>query len=324
MTSGERGENGVFWEQIEKLGSTKGAWNCPKCLKNLPGPNTIVSDRGSVFISQITKKLNESLGIKLQPSTAYHPWTNGQLEIANKEVEQYLRHYVCYHQDNWEGLLALAEFAYNNSDHTSMGMLPFRANYGYDLNLGGIQSAEQCFPDVEDLLRQMARVQEDLKACLEAEQEAMSTQFNKKVRSTPTWRVGDEVWLNSRQISTTRPCPKLGHQWLGPFSICAQVSTSAYKLTLPASMRGVHPVFHVSVLRQHNVDTINQRKQPPLTPIAIVGREEWEVEEILDCRKRGKKIQYLVSWKGYGPEENSWEKEDNLDNCRKAVADFNS
>jgi hypothetical protein len=48
------------------------------------------------------------------------------------------------------------------------------------------------------------------------------------------------------------------------------------------------------------------------------------VEEILDCRKRVKKIQYLVSWKGYGLEDNSWEKEDNLDNCRKAVADFNS
>jgi hypothetical protein len=38
MTSAEQGENWVFWEQMEKLGSTKGAWNCPKCLKNLPNP----------------------------------------------------------------------------------------------------------------------------------------------------------------------------------------------------------------------------------------------------------------------------------------------
>jgi hypothetical protein len=95
-----------------------------------------VSDRKSVFISQITRELNERLGIKLQPSTAYHPRTNGQSDIANKEVEKYLRHYVCYHQDDWEGLLALAEFAYNNSDHTSTGMSPFRENYGYDLSPG--------------------------------------------------------------------------------------------------------------------------------------------------------------------------------------------
>jgi transposase InsO family protein len=77
-------------------------------------PKTIISDRGSVFISQITKELNKRLGIKIQPSTAYHPRTDGQSEIANKSVEQYLRHYVQYHQDDWEGLLPMAEFAYNN------------------------------------------------------------------------------------------------------------------------------------------------------------------------------------------------------------------
>jgi hypothetical protein len=170
----------------------------------------MVSDRGSVFILQITRELNKHLGIKLQPSMAYHPRTDGQSEIANKALEQYLRHYICYHQDNWEGLLALAKFAYKNNDHTSTGTSLFKANYGYDLSLGEIPSAEQCLPDVEDRLQQLKEVQEDLKACLAVAQEAMLTQFNKKVRRTPNWRVGDKVWLNSRQISTTCPCPKLG------------------------------------------------------------------------------------------------------------------
>jgi hypothetical protein len=95
-------------------------------------PKTIVSDRGRIFISQITRELNNRLGIRLQPSRTYHFRTDGQSEIANKVVKQYLRHYVQYHQDNWEDLLATTEFAYNNNDHTAMGMSPLRANYGYD------------------------------------------------------------------------------------------------------------------------------------------------------------------------------------------------
>jgi hypothetical protein len=126
-------------------------------------PKIIISERGSVFISQITKELNERLGIGIHPSSAYHPCTDGQSEIANKVVEQYLRHYVQYHQDDWEGLLAMAEFAYNNNDHMSTGTSPFEANYKYDLAVGGIPSAKQCLPAVEDRLLQLTQVQEELK-----------------------------------------------------------------------------------------------------------------------------------------------------------------
>jgi hypothetical protein len=59
-------------------------------------PKTIVLDRGSIFISQITQELDKQLGIRLHPSTAYHPRTKGQSEIANKALEQYLRHFVQY------------------------------------------------------------------------------------------------------------------------------------------------------------------------------------------------------------------------------------
>jgi hypothetical protein len=223
-------------------------------------PKTIVSDRGCVFISQITKELNKCLGISLHPSTAYHPRTDGQSKIANKVVEQYLHHYVGYRQENWEELLATAEFAYNNNDHTSLETLPFQANYGFNSSFGGIPSPEQCLPAVEDQLQRLAQVQEELKECLAAAQAAMATQFNRKVCRTPQWDIGDKVWLNSRQISASRTSPKLEHRWLGLFPIPSQISPSAYRLTLPNSMRGVHPIFHVSVLRKHDVDTITQRR----------------------------------------------------------------
>ncbi|KAI7957765.1 hypothetical protein MJO29_005982 [Puccinia striiformis f. sp. tritici] len=285
-------------------------------------PKTIASDRGSVFLSQITRELNRHLGIRLQPSTAYHPRTDGQSEIANKAVEQYLRHFVQYRQDDWEPLLATAEFAYNNNDHTSTGTSPFKANYGFNPTFSGIPSSEQCIPVVETRLKRLAEVQEELQAYLEEAQEAMKNQFDKGATATPDWKVGEEVWLSSKNISTTRPSAKLDHKWLGPFLISERISKSAYKLTLPLSMQGVHPVFHVSILRKHTLDTIQDQRQAEPAPVVIEDKEEWEIEDILDCRERRKRREYLVSWKGFGPEDNSWEPRKNLANSKEALADF--
>jgi hypothetical protein len=210
------------------------------------------------------------------------------------------------------------------TDVTSVAATDLAAGGCNQYNPFGGASAEQCIPAVEKRLELLVQVQDKLRECLAAAQEAMATQFNRHVRDTPRWHIGDEVWLNSRQISTTRPCPKLGHRWLGPFPICSQVSTSAYKLTHSLSMKGVHPVFHVSVLQRHNVDTIDQRRNVAPEPVVIEGKDEWEVKEILDCRKRGKTLQYLVSWKDYGPVDNSWEPETNLNNCHDAVTKFNT
>jgi hypothetical protein len=99
--------------------------------------------------------MGTQLGIWLVPSTAYHPRTDGQCEIANKVVEQYLRHYIGYHQDDWEPLLALAEYAYNSNDHVSSGMSPFKANYGFDPTFTGIPIGDQCLPAVADRMRQI-------------------------------------------------------------------------------------------------------------------------------------------------------------------------
>ncbi|KNZ60693.1 uncharacterized protein VP01_15173g1 [Puccinia sorghi] len=85
----------------------------------------------------------------------------------------------------------------------------------------------------------------------------MKHQFDKKVRMNLDWNVGDKVWLNSCNISTTRPCHKLDDQWLGPFPISKVISSSAYKLPLPASSWCVHLVFHVLLLRKHHPNLID-------------------------------------------------------------------
>ena len=231
---------------------------------------------------------------------------------------------MSYQQDNWAPLLETAEFAYNNNDHTSTGVSPFKANYGFNPSYSGVPLAEQCVPAVVERFRQLAEVQEELKHCLEVAQEAMKSQFNSGVRKTPEWNSGDEVWLDGRNISTTRPSPKLEHRWLGPFPIASRISNSAYKLTLPLSMQGVHPVFQVSVLRKHKPDKVAHRQRRTPEPVTVNGGDEWEVNRILDSQRRGRTTQYLVSWRGFGPAENSWEPEANLKNSGDLLAECNS
>src|SRR4051812_32142072 len=71
----------------------------------------------------------KKLDIHLNMSTAFHPQTDGQSETLNKILEQYLRIFCTYHQDDWVDLLPFAEFSYNNSINASTKMTPFYAVY---------------------------------------------------------------------------------------------------------------------------------------------------------------------------------------------------
>ncbi|MBW0525646.1 hypothetical protein O181_065361 [Austropuccinia psidii MF-1] len=95
-------------------------------------PSSIVSDRGPIFASSFWTNLCQQLKISRDLSTAYHPETDGQTERVNQILEHYLWMYVSYHQDDWNTWLPLAEFAYNNSDHSSTKQLAFFTVYGRD------------------------------------------------------------------------------------------------------------------------------------------------------------------------------------------------
>ena len=96
-----------------------------------------MSDRGPQFAAELTKELNRMLGIKTKLLTAFHPQTDGQTERMNQELEQYLWFFVEHRQKDWLEWLAAAEFVMNNKVHTATKVLPFMANYGKELRMGG-------------------------------------------------------------------------------------------------------------------------------------------------------------------------------------------
>lgn len=99
-------------------------------------PRTIVSDRGSQFVSRLWQRICQRLGITTKLSTAYHPETDGQSENSNQYLEQYLRAYVNHLQDDWVNWLPMAEFAANNHQSATTKVTPFYAVYGQHPRMG--------------------------------------------------------------------------------------------------------------------------------------------------------------------------------------------
>ena len=99
-------------------------------------PVTVVSDRGTQFVSQFMKRLYQRLQIQPKLSTAFHPQTDGQSENTNQTMETYLRAYVNHLQDDWATWLPAAQFAINNHTSETTKVTPFFALYGTNPRMG--------------------------------------------------------------------------------------------------------------------------------------------------------------------------------------------
>jgi len=161
---------------------------------------------------------------------------------------------------------------------------------------------------VNEFTGRMKSATEEAKSAIRKAQEDMAQYYNRRRSPTPVFKPGDRVYLDASDIKTTCPSPKLSHRRLGPFKVERQVGPSAYRLKLPHGMRLLHLVFNVVKLSAAPEDLIPERKlQAPPPPIVVDGEPEWEVEEILDSRWHWRRFQFLIKWKDFGREHNSWE-----------------
>jgi hypothetical protein len=244
-------------------------------------------------------------------STPFHPQTDGQTERMNATMEQYLRAYVDYQQDDWYSWLPLAEFAANNQVNESTTLSPFFALYGTDprWQCDLLPAARNDNPDLRAraVAEKLTEIHDFAKIALLDAQQRYSDQADQNRQPAPRFLPGDLVWLNARNIRTRRPSRKLDHKRLGPFEVVNDPHLKtpyAVKLKLPPSMK-IHPVRHVSELEPAANDAFPGQRIPPPPPVEVDGEQEWEVDEVLDSRTRYRKLQYLIKWTGY--DQPDWE-----------------
>lgn len=287
-------------------------------------PRSIVSDRGTQFVNALWSRLCQLLGIEQRLSTAYHPDTDGSTERRNQEVETYLRAFVAYDQADWNRWLPLAQIALDNKPASTTGVSPFFLSHGYDAkpistteHIDEQEGALNPRQRGEAIVQKLKDAQEFAQAAMAAAQQTQEQYANRQREAPWTFKVGDKVWLNLKNIPTQRPSKKL--DWIhAKYTVTKTYEGSPhfYELNVP---RGVHNKFHISLLRPTADDGLPSQTRDDPQPLAVRvedGDEFWDVDEILCCRTRrvgrGTRREALVKWTGFA--EPTWNHLENLQN----------
>lgn len=197
-------------------------------------PETATSDRGPQFVSGFMDELCKLTGVKQKLSSAWHPQTDGNTEVLNQYIDQRLRPFVNYYQNDWSELLPCMDFVQATMVHESIGMSPFELELGWNprqhFDWEERSRLVAPMPVTERMNRGMA--QQFAKRCHDAvqwakknvlrAQERQSVQANKHRRPVD-FDIGDSVYVKRKNWTSNRPSTKLDYQNIGPYKILERV-----------------------------------------------------------------------------------------------------
>ena len=175
----------------------------------------------------------------------------------------------------------------------------------------------------EEFVREMKERHEEARVALVKSQEEMKKQADKNRKETEKYRVEDKVLISTKDFSMElmkRVMKKLTEKFIGPYVVRKIVLENAVELELLALLR-IHPVVNVRRIVKYR-EQVEGQKKIPLSSVEVASEKEYEVEEILDRQERRGKTKYLVKWKGYMAEENTWKGLENLKNTREKIEEF--
>lgn len=291
-------------------------------------PKAIISDRDRKFLSELWQAIFKRLGVSLLYSTAYHPQTDGSSERTNQTMEIAMRFYIhtLEKPSLWPKILPRLQALLNNSVSSTTGKTPNEVAYGFTPNTA------------LDLLN-TASSPEFLHARTSAKDAIAFANINAKYHydrhHQPMFlRVGDYAFLRLHRgynipanLGVTK---KLTQQYVGPFKVLGRVGRLAYRLEVPEDWK-VHPVFTIAQLEPApGVDPFDRPRPDHPSSVFVEGDTDtlksYVIDRLLNKRiipkGRGFATEYLVKWKGYGPEHDRWYNVKDLDNAQDLVREY--
>ena len=278
----------------------------------------IISDRGPQFASAFAKALGKILNYDLSLSTAYHPQSDGETERVNQEVETYLRIFCGDNPTAWSEKISHAEFTHNHRPHSVTGKSPFFLMMGFEPRALPSLLPESPLPAIETRLKALSAARDEALAAHELARQVMASRTHKNF--TP-FALGDKVWLEARNLKRSISNPKFAAKREGPFTVTKVLSPIVYQLRLPKTWK-IHNTFHASLLSPYHENDIYGPNFPAPPPDLVQGEEEYEIERILRHRGAPSRRSFLIRWKGYSAEEDSWVPERDLKHAKSALTNY--
>ncbi|KAF8748004.1 hypothetical protein RHS01_11142 [Rhizoctonia solani] len=211
---------------------------------------------------------------------SFTKYSDRQTECVNPSVEHFLRAYSGINQRDWVKWLPMAEFAYNNPVHSATGKSPFKAMHGWEPTLTP-SNVPMDVPEADDFAAPMEAQWKEIESAL---WQSKTRMIAREEGSLLEFEIGEEAWLDTKNLKLKTHSPKLTEQQVGLFKVIEKISDCIYQLELPPTMQ-VHNIFYVGLLSKVKRDkNQNFENRPP--PVTIDGKEEYKVEGITNMEER--------------------------------------
>ena len=178
--------------------------------------------------------------------------------------------------------------------------------------------SETSIPTVQNRLNSLLAMR---KEALAAHDLARQTMKSRAWHSFHPFKKGSKVWLEGRHLKCALLNPKFATKQEGPFTITEVLSPVTYKLRLPQAWK-IHSTFHASLLSPYHENEIHGWNFPAPPPDLIDNEEHYEIEKLIRHKGAPTRQQYLVRWKGYSIEEDSWLPETEFTAAKEILQDY--
>ncbi len=291
--------------------------------------SSIVSNRDSQFILTMWKSLCKRLKITVSLFTVYHLEIDDQSKRVNQDVEQELRIYCNYMQNDWVKWISMMKFSdnFNIFSITSMIFFYFNKEFhswmSFDSNTTNYETTHERLEarKADDIVIWMKELLNFDHQQLKKTKLIIKVQINKHKRDV-IYEVDDWVWLSFRNVKTTRLCKDLKDKQLDLYQITVKVSIF-YHLRLSVSMKHLHSMFSSKLLQSYSEDSLSEQHSESLRLITIEDDEHWKIDDILNFRRYQGWIQYKVKWTNLD-RDNEWYyvNKEKFDDSEKVLNEF--